>query len=73
MDASNFRVRLASEEAEDVGGDFAFLRFPNTCPIGPQAGEAEQGLAFVGSEPDRSFFPSMVSYSENDVNGARQR
>jgi hypothetical protein len=57
VDASHLSVRLTGEEREDVGGDLAFLRLAQAGPVGPQAGEREQGPAFVGREPHRHLAP----------------
>ena len=70
---ANLGVRLAGQECEDVRRDFAFLRLAHAGPVGPEPGEAEQRPALVEANQTGTFLPSMVSYSENDVNGTRQR
>jgi len=49
------------------------LGLPDAGPGRPQPGETRQRSFFLAENQTGTFFPSMMSYSENDVNGTRHR
>jgi hypothetical protein len=53
MDNGDFGVRLSRQEAEQIGGHFAFPDLPDGRPARPDAGKECQRAIFVEGEPDR--------------------
>jgi hypothetical protein len=45
MDGVDLGVRFRREERKDVAGRLALLDLLRGCPIGPDAGEADEGAA----------------------------
>jgi hypothetical protein len=52
VDGADLGVRLGREERENVVGGLGFLDFPDGRPIGPDAGEADEGAALIERKPD---------------------